>query len=93
VLARRGKTAEAGSLLAELMERRSAVYVSAYDLATIHCALGEIAGALDWLEQGYAERTHRMAFLKVDPRLDPLRGEPRFATLLERMAFPLSPRR
>jgi tetratricopeptide (TPR) repeat protein len=88
VLARRGKAEEARSLLADLMERRLEVYVSAYDIAAIHCALGETAQALDWLEQAYAERTHRMAFLRVDPRLDPLRGEPRFIALLDRMRFP-----
>ena len=44
--------------------------------------------ALEWLEQAYEERTHRMAFLLVDPRMDRLREQPRFEALLERMAFP-----
>jgi hypothetical protein len=75
-------------MLAKLGELRRTTYVSAYDFATIHAWLGEIAPALDWLERAYEERTHRMAFLRVDPRLDPLRGEPRFAELMGRMAFP-----
>jgi hypothetical protein len=40
------------------------------------------------LERGYQERTHWMALLQVDPRLDPLREHPRFVRLLELMAFP-----
>jgi eukaryotic-like serine/threonine-protein kinase len=86
--ARRGREAEARALLAELEQLRRTAYVSAYDVATTHAALGEIATALDWLERAYDERTHRMAFLRVDPRIDRLRGQPRFAALLERMAFP-----
>jgi tetratricopeptide (TPR) repeat protein len=87
-LARRGREREARALLTELDALRQTTYVSAYDFATVHTALGEIAAALEWLERAYDERTHRMAFLLVDPRLDPLRGEPRFRELLRRMAFP-----
>ena len=87
-MARRGREQEARALLAELERLRRTSYVSAYDFATTHAALGEIASALEWLEQAYEERTHRMAFLRVDPRLDRLREQPRFEALLERMAFP-----
>ena len=87
-LARRGREREARALLTQLDALRRTTYVSAYDFATMHTALGEIAPALEWLERAYEERTHRMAFLRVDPRLDPLRGEPRFRELLTRMAFP-----
>ena len=37
---------------------------------------------------GQAERTHWMALLRVEPRLDALRGHPRFEAVLARMAFP-----
>jgi tetratricopeptide (TPR) repeat protein len=87
-LARRGREREARALLAQLDALRRTTYVSAYDFATTYTALGETAPALEWLERAYGERTHRMAFLRVDPRLDPLRGEPRFQELLARMAFP-----
>jgi tetratricopeptide (TPR) repeat protein len=87
-LARRGREREARALVAQLDALRRTTYVSAYDFATAHTALGETAPALQWLERAHGERTHRMAFLRVDPRLDPLRGEPRFQELLARMAFP-----
>jgi hypothetical protein len=62
-------------------------YISQYDVALIHLALGEQEAALGWLERGYAERDHQMAFLKVDPRLDALRERREFGRLLERMRF------
>ena len=45
--------------------------------------LGELDSAVDRLEQGYKERTHWMALLRVDPQLDPLRDHPRFKRLHE----------
>ena len=52
------------------------------------CRAGGDRHALEWMERAYEERTHRMAFLRVDPRIDRLRDQPRFAALLDRMAFP-----
>jgi len=88
-MARRGgREQEARALLGELDQLRRTSYVSGYDFAMTHAALGEIDIALEWLEQAYEERTHRMAFLRVDPRIDRLRDQPRFEALLRRMAFP-----
>lgn len=55
------------------------------DLAVIHTGLGDVARAVDQLERGYQERTHWMALLGVDPRLDPLRSDGRFERLLHAM--------
>ena len=48
------------------------------------CRHPRVAGrwSLDLLQEGYAERTHWMALLAVDARLDLLRGHPRFVQLL-----------
>jgi Tfp pilus assembly protein PilF len=87
-LARAGRKAEATTRLEELLAMAQERYVSGYDIAVACAGLGRYDEALNWLERGYAERTHWMALLKVDPRLDPLRSDPRFAALLARMAFP-----
>jgi hypothetical protein len=82
--------AEAHTLLAELIELRNSRYVSAYDVALIHLALGEAGAAMEMLETAYAERAHSMAFMGVDPRLDLLRAEARFERLQARLRFPSS---
>ncbi len=60
-------------------------YVSAYDIAVIYLGLGEKDQAFAWLERAYEERCPTLEFLKVEPSLDPLRSDPRFADLLRRM--------
>jgi serine/threonine-protein kinase len=87
-LAVAGRRTEAEQRLDELLRMAQERYVSGYDIAVAFAGLGRREDALDWLERAYAERTHWMALLKVDPRLDPLREEPRFSKLLARMAFP-----
>jgi len=78
-----GKQNEARQILAQLTEEAKTRYVPAYAFAVIHLALGEKAQALDWLEK--AARGHDGLFInliKVDPYLDPLRGDPRFEALV-----------
>jgi TolB-like protein/Tfp pilus assembly protein PilF len=59
---------------------------SPYDIAIDYATLGEIQPALDWLERAYEERETDMLSLGVDPRLDPLRSEPRFQVILDRLS-------
>src|SRR4030095_6278237 len=77
-----GKQIEAREILAHITEESKTRYVSPYAFAIIHLALGEQDQALDWLEA--AAREHAGPFInliKVDPYLDPLRGDPRFEAL------------
>ncbi|MFP3939340.1 MAG: tetratricopeptide repeat protein [Thermoanaerobaculia bacterium] len=67
-------------------------YQAPYDVALEHAALGEVDAAMLWLERSFAERETDLVSLAVDPRLDPLRDDPRFQELLERMAFPVKDR-
>ncbi len=87
-LAIAGRRSEAQAIVDELLTMATRRYVSAYDIAIGFIGLGAHDDAIAWLERGYAERTHWMALMKVDPRLDPLRSDRRFETLLGRMAFP-----
>jgi len=54
-------------------------------LTMIHGYLGERDQAFERLEQDYDTREGSMTNLKVTPRLDPLRDDPRFDDLLRRM--------
>lgn len=59
-------------------------YVPAYEVAKVHLALGDRPAALRWLERAVDDRSHSLAFLRVDPQLEPLRGDPRFEAVVER---------
>jgi serine/threonine-protein kinase len=85
VLGRAGKTDEARAILQNLLARAERGYVSPVAFATIHLGLGDTQAALDWTERAYAERRGWLAYLRVNPLLDPLRGEPRFEALMKKM--------
>ena len=87
-LARFGRTEEARGVLAGLLERRKISYVSAYDIATIHVALGDLESAFHWLDEAYAEHASFLIHINWDPRLDGLRGDRRFPDLLHRIGLP-----
>ncbi|MDT4953494.1 MAG: eukaryotic-like serine/threonine-protein kinase [Acidobacteriota bacterium] len=53
-------------------------YISPYSIALIYIGLGEKDLAFDWLDRAYKERDESYIHLKVDPRLDDLRSDPRF---------------
>jgi tetratricopeptide (TPR) repeat protein len=85
VLAGAGKRAEAEELLHELETVARESYVSPVAFAIFQVGLGNVDRALDWAERAYEERRGWLAYFKVNPMLDPLRGSPRFTKLLERM--------
>ncbi len=83
-----GNKVEARKILAELEERSKQQFVSSYLLATVHVALGEKRRALELLEHAYKQNSIDMVQAKTDPKLDPLRDEPRFQELLKKIGFP-----
>jgi serine/threonine-protein kinase len=84
-LAKSGKRDEARAVLKELLKSSATKYVSPYNIALIYNALDERDNALDWLQKGYEQRDPKMTFLKVEPKWNNLRSDPRFITLLKRM--------
>jgi TolB-like protein len=82
ILAMTGKKEEARKILALLLELAKEVPVDPGMLAMIYCSLGERQQALSLLEQAYARHSSLMTWIKVDPRFDILREEPRFQQLL-----------
>jgi len=86
-LACAGDLAYARQIAAELEEKRKVDYVSPVEFAMIYIALGDTQRALDWVEKAVDDRRGWSAYLRVHPVLDPLRGEPRYAALVQRMKF------
>jgi TolB-like protein/tetratricopeptide (TPR) repeat protein len=90
LLARNGQADEARAALAALDARAAtgAVRVSRRDRAYVRLALGDADGACGELEQSYADRESALRWVGVDPRVDALRGDPRFTAILARMHLP-----
>ncbi|HEU4478324.1 MAG TPA: protein kinase [Pyrinomonadaceae bacterium] len=83
-----GHIGEAKKALEELKRLRKTEYIPAVSLAYICAGLGERDEALFWLEKGFEERAFQMQFLKLDPRFDKLRDDPRFKELVRKISFP-----
>jgi tetratricopeptide (TPR) repeat protein len=60
-----------------------------WQVALDHTRLGDKEKAFAWLEKCYAERTGLMVFLRVEPAIENLHSDPRFADLVCRVGFPV----
>ena len=58
---------------------------AAYGFAMIYAGLGEKDEAFAWLEKSFKDHDSNLIDLKVDPRWDDVRSDPRFSDLLRRM--------
>jgi serine/threonine-protein kinase len=88
VAMQRGRVDEARAVETQLVELERRRYVSPSDFAKLYVALGDFDRAFAAIERAYAERRGWLAYLGIEPLLDPLRADPRFQVLLERMALP-----
>jgi DNA-binding winged helix-turn-helix (wHTH) protein/TolB-like protein/Flp pilus assembly protein TadD len=84
-LAKTGKLAEARAARDEMLEASKTRWIPPYNFALVYNAVGESGKALDHLEKAFAEKDVRMVFLKVEPKWDNLRHEPRFIEMIKRM--------
>jgi eukaryotic-like serine/threonine-protein kinase len=93
VQARAGRTDEARAVVRQLEELGNQKYVSAYYSACIFAALGDKEAAFNQLEKAFRENACGIVSLRIDPHLDPLRSDPRFAEMLSRLDLPIGPPR
>lgn len=83
-----GRKDEANKILNELLELNKQRYVTPAAFANLYIGLGNKDEAFVWLEKAFQERSNYLAYLKVFPILDPLRSDPRFAGLVQRVGLP-----
>ena len=86
-LAASGRRDEALQTLDQLKEISKGRYVPAYGFAILSAGLGEQEQAFEWLEKCYQDREPKLTRLKVDPLLDPLRSDSRYADLVRRVGL------
>ena len=86
-LARSGDHAAAEAALKQLTAMADKQYVPASAHAMIYAALGDKTRALDALEKAHGEHDFAITQITVAPWAAPLRGEPRFVDLVNRLGL------
>ena len=88
-LAVSGNRTEAAKILEQLNTISKERYVAAYSFGVVHLGLGNKEEAVRYLERGYEDRAgEALRHINVDPILDPLRGDPRFQALVQKIVGP-----
>ena len=81
-LAMAGSRGEARDILERMRHIAESRQVAAYEIAVIYAALDERDQAFDWLDRAYEERSAWLPYIRVEPRLDSLRDDERFTSLV-----------
>ncbi len=82
-----GHQDEARKLLTQLVDAAKSRYVQPYAFALTYLALGDKDQTLNWLEQGVRDRGATfLQFIKTDAFFDPLRSDPRFEAIVQKVA-------
>ena len=74
-------------LLNELLKLSTGRFIPPCHIAQMYNGLDERDKTFEWLEKGFTQRDPKMAFLKVEPKWNNLRDDPRFIDLMRRMNF------
>ena len=89
-LAQNGLADEARAVLDEMLAASRERHFKPYFIAMGYAALGERDKAFEWFERAIEEKNEWMIWFGVEPKLDPLRSDPRYQRLLERTGNPLA---
>jgi TolB-like protein/Tfp pilus assembly protein PilF len=84
-----GKKAEAKRYLEMLKETSQQRHVSPYFFALAYAGMGEKEQVFTWLEKAYVDRSGWLVNMNVEPGLDRVRSDPRFAHLARRVGLPV----
>jgi tetratricopeptide (TPR) repeat protein len=80
-----GQRRMAEAFLARLREQAKQRYVAPYDIAVVYVGLKDTDQTFKYLKMAYQDRSFWLVYLRVDPRFDPIRGDPRYQDILRRM--------
>ena len=86
--ARAGRRQDAERIIDRFREIGKTQYVMAYHIALIYSVLGDKDKAIAELENSVLEHDYLLPRIKVEPFLDPLRGDPRFDRIVKQLNFP-----
>jgi serine/threonine protein kinase/tetratricopeptide (TPR) repeat protein len=86
--AKTGRREKAEDAIKRLRDLEKTEPVDPYIFAMLYVGLGDKDKAFVELEQSFNERSYYAPLLSVDPLMDPLRDDPRFADLIKRIGLP-----
>jgi tetratricopeptide (TPR) repeat protein len=82
-----GHVAESDQALEKLISRWG--HGLQYHIGQVHAWRGDADRAFEWLERGWREHDPATTFIKFDPLLRKIRGDPRYTSLLRKMNLPV----
>ncbi len=82
-----GQVEEARRIVDDLTRDKLVTQQINRGLALVYASLGEPDNAFKYLEESYERREESLLTLKVDPKLDAVRSDPRFAALLDKIGI------
>jgi len=82
-----GNEEGARRILEELIQARSSRVVSGWGIAALHASLGDVDDAFRWLDVAIEERATGLVFLRVHPRMDRIRQDPRYQNLVRKVGL------
>jgi len=87
-----GNRSEAEKITKEVEKEAEHRYICPYEIATAYVSLRDHDKAYEWLRRGIAERADCMAWLGVEPWMEPFRSDPRYEEVLRDVGLhPVSP--
>ena len=89
ILASAGGTEKARAIVDDLLSNHKFEQNDHRSMALIYAALGEYDLAFDWLYKSLEKHEEALCSLKVDPKLDPIRKDPRFNELIRKIGLPV----
>jgi hypothetical protein len=81
-----GRKAESDAQLAEAIRHNGPSWPS--EIARVYAFRGEKDRAFEWLDRAYDARDQDLYFIKGDPLLKKLEGDPRYKAFLRKMNLP-----
>jgi tetratricopeptide (TPR) repeat protein len=80
-----GRVAEATGILRKFEAQARRDFFDPYFIAVIYISLGEKDKAFEWMERSYEVRSNWMLWINSEPKLNPIRNDPRFHELASRI--------
>jgi TolB-like protein/Flp pilus assembly protein TadD len=83
-----GKKSKAIGILKEIVDLATKRYVSPFELALLHFSIGQADEGFKWFEKAFNDRCFELIVVKVDPRLDRVKSDPRFVSQCAKLGLP-----